>query len=281
MSGRRTSLALAALGVGAVAAILIAERRRPSRPVAAREPQRTIRNLALGASCLVVIRLAEKPLLDAVAETVEQRRLGIAQRLPERWRDPAAFLLLDWGMYLWHVATHKVPLLWRLHLVHHVDQDMDASTALRFHAADMLVSIPFRAAQITLAGAGPRAHRAWQSFFFLSVLFHHSRIRLAAPWERRLSRVLTTPGMHDIHHRAVQAATDSNWSSGLALWDHLHRTFRGQAPVAPIGVAGYRAPGDAGLATALALPFVPQKDPWPAPARSDGHGDPRPGPSEP
>ena len=81
---------------------------------------------------------------------------------------------VDCTMYLWHVLTHKVPALWRLHLVRHIDQDLDSSTALRFHAVDMLVSVPCRAAQVALLGVSPRALRLWQGFFFVSVLFHHS-----------------------------------------------------------------------------------------------------------
>ncbi len=236
----------------AVIALLIAERRRPSRASTQTEPRRTVRNIVMGAACMPVVHMIQKPLLERLTATVEHRRFGIAQQLPAPYRDLAAFLLLDWAMYGWHVATHKVPFLWRFHLVHHVDLDMDASTALRFHFADMAVSLPFRAAQVAIAGAGPRAHQAWQTFFFASVLFHHSRLRLSPRTERLLNRVVTTPGMHDIHHRADPAALDSNWSSGLSFWDHIHRTFRADWPDAPIGVPGQDAPLD--FAQLLALP---------------------------
>lgn len=235
-----------ALAIGitgsAILALLIAERRRPSRPSTELEPARTLRNLAMGASCMAVIATVEKPLMERMTLLIEERKLGLAQQLPAALRGPAAFLLLDWLMYGWHVATHRVPFLWRMHLVHHVDRDMDASTALRFHAVDMLVSIPFRIAQVAIAGAGPRAHQAWQSFFFTSVLFHHSRLRLSPEAERTLSKLLTTPGMHDIHHRACPDSLNSNWSSGLSIWDHLHSTFLRVRPEAPIGVPGWDEP---------------------------------------
>ena len=248
---------LAAVGI---AALLLAERRWPRRARTQAEPVRTARNVALGAMALTVVATGQGG-ARRLATRVERDRLGLVQLLPTPLlRDAAAFLLLDYTMYLWHVATHRVPLLWRLHLVHHIDLDMDASTALRFHAVDMALSIPLRRVQIRLLGVGPRALAAWEAFFGASVLFHHSNLRLAG--DARLAWLLTTPGMHDIHHRAEVSATDSNWSSGLSLWDRLHGTLRLAPSAAPIGVPAYREPG---LAVALALPFAPSRDDWAQP----------------
>lgn len=254
-------LALAAAGL---AALLVAERARPLRHRTQAEPGRTLRNLALGALTMATVAAVQSPLAGPLARRVERRRLGVAQVLPGPvWlRDAAAFLLLDYTIYAWHILTHRVPVLWRLHLVHHIDLDMDASTALRFHALDMAVSVPWRLAQIRLAGAGPRAAAAWQGFFFASVLFHHADLRLGS-WDRRLAWLLTTPGMHDIHHRAERSATDSNWSSGLSVWDRLHGTLRTERSDAPVGVPGYQQAGDGKLVQALTLPFVRQREAWP------------------
>lgn len=108
------------------------------------------------------------------------------------------------------------------------------------------------------------SRKLWQTFFFLSILFHHSNIRLPEAWERRLARILTTPRMHGIHHSAVEDETSSNWSSGFAFWDHLHGTFRldiAQSEI-DIGVPAYRDPGETALAPSLELPFRPQRDDW-------------------
>ena len=259
---RRVTIAGAALlGLGALA-VLLAERRRPLRAPTTPERERTPTNLVMGAMSLAVVAALEQPLSDRAARWAERRRFGLAQRLPRHLRAPAAFLLLDYTTYLWHVATHEVPALWRLHLVHHSDVDMDAGTAMRFHALDMVVSTPVRLAQVLLSGAGPRALAAWRAWFFFAVLFHHSNLRLPRRWDRRLSAVVTTPRMHGIHHSAVRAETGSNWSSGLSLWDHLHGTFRldvSQERIA-IGVPRYRAP--LGLARLLGLPFGPRPDAW-------------------
>ncbi|HEY0202817.1 MAG TPA: sterol desaturase family protein [Acetobacteraceae bacterium] len=272
MANRRFSLLLPTLALGAAAAILVGERRSPLRQSTQAEPARIIRNLALGVLSMAVVSAVEGPVVRPLARQAESRRRGLAQLMPApAWlRDAISFLALDYTIYLWHVLTHKVPILWRLHLVHHVDLDMDATTALRFHAADMLVSVPCRAAQVALLGVSPRALRFWQAFFFLSVLFHHSNLRLPPGLERRLSRVLTTPRMHGIHHSTVRSETYSNWSSGLSLWDHLHSTFRMDVPDSrvQIGVPACRDPSSIRLRRSLAMPFQRQSDAWqPQPGR--------------
>ncbi len=270
----------ALLVAGVTAATLVGERVVPLRARTQQEPRRILRNLVLGGLSMATIALAEGPAVRPLAARAVRRRRGLAQRLgmPDWARDLGAFLLMDYTMYVWHVLTHKVPMLWRLHLVHHVDLDLDASTALRFHAVDMLVSVPWRALQVSLLGVSPRALRLWQSFFFGSVLFHHSNWRLPTRLERLLALLLTTPRMHGIHHSTVRDETDSNWSSGLSLWDHLHRTFRLDVPQdrLAIGVPGYRERDETGLRGSLRLPFTRQRNAW---APQPGHEDVRRTPS--
>ena len=255
------------MAVSAVA-LFIAEKRRPLRRQKQDEPARTARNLAMGAMSMGVVSVLQRPMVDPLSRRVANRRWGLAQALPlPAWaRDAVAFLLLDYTIYIWHVLTHRVPFLWRFHLVHHVDLDMDTTTAMRFHFVDMAISIPWRAGQVIVCGASPRALLLWQSFFFTSVLFHHSNVRL--PWrlERRLVRVLTTPRLHGIHHSAVYEETNSNWSSGLSLWDWLHGTGRLDVRQDEIdtGVPAYRDPNDATIGRSLVLPFVRQRDAWQA-----------------
>ena len=254
------------LAVAGLAALLLAERRAPLRRPTQREPGRSLRNLVMGGLSMAVVAALEAPVAGPLSAWTERRRIGLVQLLPlpRLWRDGLAVLGLDYMMYLWHVLTHKAPLLWRFHLVHHIDLDLDSSTALRFHAVDMLVSIPWRAAQVALVGASPRALSVWQKFFFGSVLFHHANLRLPAKLERILAHVLTTPRMHAIHHSAVADQTASNWSSGLSLWDHLHGTFRLDVPQRGIriGVPACRDPAATWLLPSLTLPFRRQRDAW-------------------
>ena len=242
------------LAVAGLATLLLAERIWPKRRRTQPEFARLRTNLALGATSLFVVAAVQRPLASALSRRVGSRRQGLAQALggPAWQRDIVAMLLLDWSMYHWHVATHRQPLLWRLHRVHHVDADMDASTALRFHLLDMMISVPLRLTQIRLFGVSPRALVVWEGFFAASVLFHHADIDV--PGDSTLAWLLTTPGMHDIHHRADAALLASNFSAGISLWDRLHGTFSARASVQPIGLP---AGGEQGLLSALAMPFGP------------------------
>lgn len=258
LSSPRTRTALGLLGAGAILAVFIAERRRPLRRQTQPTLPRDLRNLAMGAMCAAVVAAVETPATHAVARRNAAERRGLAGLLPAPLGAVAAFAAMDYGFYLWHVATHRVPLLWRLHRVHHVDPDMDMSTAIRFHFADMFVSLPWRLVQVRVSGITPRTLDAWQRFFTLSILFHHSNWSLPRGWDRRLAWLITTPEMHGIHHSVIKAQRDSNWSSGISLWDRLHGTFR-RTP-APrdvvIGVDDPYASADVAIAPALAAPFV-------------------------
>jgi sterol desaturase/sphingolipid hydroxylase (fatty acid hydroxylase superfamily) len=169
-------------------------------------------------------------------------------------------VLLDYTLYIWHVLTHRVPFLWRFHIVHHADLDMDASTALRFHFGELALSVPWRAAQIAVIGVSPGAYAFWQTALFLSILFHHSNVRLSLGLERRLNRFVVTPRMHGIHHSVIQDETNSNWSSGLTIWDWVHGTLLLDVPqeAVTIGVPAYRTPDAVTLAKVIVMPFGPQ-----------------------
>ena len=257
--------ALAVLGVLAVGALLWAERRRvlrrPPSGVREREGERIVTNLVMAGLTAAVTHVAMEPIVAPLAARAERRRAGLVQWLPlPDWaRDAAAILLLDYSLYWWHVVEHRLPFLYRFHQVHHADLALDSTTALRFHFGEFVASVPWRAAQVALIGASPRALRVWQRLTMLSVLFHHSNLRLPLRAERALARLVMTPRLHGIHHSVVREEQDSNWSSGLTLWDRLHGTYR--ANVAQdeleIGVAAYREPADVALGPSLVMPLRP------------------------
>jgi sterol desaturase/sphingolipid hydroxylase (fatty acid hydroxylase superfamily) len=250
---------VATAGAAALAGLAVVERRRPLRRRTRPTAPRMVVNVALGASCAAVIQAVEEPLSRAIARRNEARGAGFAGLLPRRLRLLARIAAMDYGFYLWHVATHKVPFLWRFHRVHHVDPDLDFSTALRFHTLDMLLSLPWRLVQVRVSGVDPRSLALWRHFFNASILFHHSNLRLPGWCDRRLAWLLTTPEMHGIHHSALRSERDSNWSSGLSIWDRLHRTLRQDIPQekVTIGVADPHAEEDIALLPALAAPFRP------------------------
>jgi sterol desaturase/sphingolipid hydroxylase (fatty acid hydroxylase superfamily) len=209
------------------------------------------------------IHLAETPVTTRLAALAERRRWGLRRRLdlPPWLEVPLAVALLDYTLYVWHVLTHRVPFLWRFHLVHHVDLDLDASTAVRFHFAEMVVSVPWRAAQVVLLGVSPVALSVWQTATLVEILFHHSNVELPVEVERWLCRLIVTPRMHGIHHSIVPEEVNANWSSGLTLWDRLHGTLRLNVPqqAITIGVAAYQDPEEVTLPRILVLPFEAQR----------------------
>jgi sterol desaturase/sphingolipid hydroxylase (fatty acid hydroxylase superfamily) len=225
-----------------------------------------VRNLTAGGVSLAVITVLQTPLLVPVARLVERQEVGLLHwiQLPRPWSIVAAVVLLDYTLWIWHWANHRVPFLWRFHLAHHVDLDLDASTALRFHFGELALSIPVRAAQIALTGASPLAVGIWQAILFASILFHHSNARLPRRFEAILSRFIVTPRMHGIHHSMREDETNSNWSSLLSLWDILHGTFRLDVPdeTIIIGVPAYRSPRDVTIGKFLTLPFRRQRRDW-------------------
>ncbi|HZS04200.1 MAG TPA: sterol desaturase family protein [Blastocatellia bacterium] len=254
------------LTLGAFGALVWLEWRRPLRRSVEPKLTRVARNLAVAAAGGVALGLAERPVTEPLAQRVERNKLGLLKirSLPPWVELPLAVVLMDYTLYLWHYLTHRVPLLWRFHVVHHADLDLDVSTALRFHFGELLLSVPWRAAQVRLVGVSPLALSAWQTLLFVSIMFHHSNVRLPLAVERRLNRFIVTPRMHGIHHSTVRAETDSNWSSGLTLWDRLHGTLRLDVPQGEItiGVPAYRRPDEVTLPRIIGLPFGPQRPAW-------------------
>lgn len=214
--------------VGTFAALFLLEKKRPLRKSVESPEINALRNLAIATGAGLAINLLEKPVTDKLTKYVENERFGILKifRLPKFIETALAVVLLDYSLYFWHVLTHKLPILWRFHKLHHADLDLTASTAFRFHFGEITLSIAFRAGQILLIGVSPKALDIWQSLLLLSVLFHHSNIRLPIEFEEKLEKFIVTPRLHGIHHSVKQDEMDSNWSSGLSIWDVLHGTFR-------------------------------------------------------
>jgi sterol desaturase/sphingolipid hydroxylase (fatty acid hydroxylase superfamily) len=251
--------------------MLIFERLRPLRRPVEPKLRRIVRNLTTGGTAYALVTLLATPLLVPLAKWVAARHIGLLNvaGISGAAHVIIAIVLLDYTLWIWHFANHRVSFLWRFHLVHHVDRDLDSSTALRFHFGEHALSIVYRAAQITLIGASPEALWIWQVILFASILFHHANVRLPAGVESWLVRIIVTPRMHTIHHSTQLSETDSNWSSLLSVWDYLHRTILLSVPQEDItvGVPAYQAARDVTIGRILLMPFRPQRRDW---HRADG-----------
>lgn len=183
----------------------------------------------------------------AVADLAAARGWGLMNALPPA---PVAALLVGIAArslisYAIHVAMHRVPVLWRVHRVHHTDTTMDVSTTVRFHPLEFVISIPLVFAGIVALGISPAALIVYELFDAVMAVFTHADIRLPAPVGRALRLVLVTPDMHRVHHSAWQPETDSNYGATLSWWDRLFGT--------------YRMPDEAAL-TAMTLGLEPWRD---------------------
>lgn len=246
--------------------LFLTEAKRPLRRNIEPKSRRLAKNMAIAGLTGLLLQCIEIPLTAPLSRRVERKRLGLLNqvRMPFWARLVASIALLDYTLYIWHVINHKIPALWRFHVVHHIDLDLDASTALRFHFGEMGISVFWRLMQIRLLGIAPIHLLAWQAFLMGCIMFHHSNVRLPFAFEKRLNHLLVTPRMHGIHHSVIEAETNSNWSSGLTVWDKIHGTYRDfneHTPVV-IGVPAYRDKDEVSLVSMIKLPFEPQKSTW-------------------
>lgn len=175
----------------------------------------------------------------------------------------SAFLILDFAIYMQHVATHVVPVLWRLHQVHHADLDVDATTGTRFHPVEIILSLIYKAVIILAIGADPWVVVVYEAVLNAAAVYTHGNIRLPESVDRKLRWLFCTPDMHRVHHSVIPEETNSNYGNFLSVWDRMLGTMRrdpakGQLGV-EIGLNEYRDPKSLGLINLLAMPFQPRK----------------------
>jgi sterol desaturase/sphingolipid hydroxylase (fatty acid hydroxylase superfamily) len=235
------------------------ERWRPLRSRVEAGTPHVLRNVGVWAVSAAVLAVLDRPVSSVVARWVSQHEIGLlpALALPAGARLVLGLVILDYMSFVWHRMLHRVPLLWRFHEVHHADLDLDASTALRFHAGEAVLSVPWRCALIVALGVDPATLAVWHVTLFLSTLFHHANMQLPVALERGLGWLIVTPRLHGLHHATAAGPMNSNFSSGLTLWDRLHHTFRSNAGAEPmtIGMADLRTPRDVGVLRMLQRPF--------------------------
>jgi sterol desaturase/sphingolipid hydroxylase (fatty acid hydroxylase superfamily) len=149
-------------------------------------------------------------------------------------------LVLDLWIYWWHRANHRVPILWRFHEVHHLDQFLDVTTAVRFHLGEVLLSAVVRAAVIIILAIPIASVVIFETGLLLATMFHHSNLKLPKDLERTLSWFVVTPSIHWVHHHALRRDTDSNYATVLSIWDRLFasRSTTERTPNLEIGVEG-------------------------------------------
>jgi len=256
-----------ALILGVVFLTLFAiERLAPLRSPRAALAPRLLVNLCVSALAIATAYAVVAPAVRLALHQTATEGIGVLQwlELPEAMAFVIGFVLLDLSFYYWHKANHKIAILWRFHNVHHIDPDLDVSTAFRFHFGEVALSAGFRVVQVVLLGVSPLTFAIYELTFETGTLFHHSNVRLPLVVERLLNKIFVTPRMHGIHHSHVRREDNCNFSVVFSWWDRFHRTLClniAQSRIV-IGIPGYLEPENNRVPSVLTLPFRPQRDYW-------------------
>lgn len=261
-----------AVFVGVFAALAAIELLRPRRQLRTVKLRRWATNLSIIAldSLLVRAMAALAVPLAATAAAVYAAANGIGLFNVVDW--PAwleiaiSVVLLDLAIWFQHVVSHKVPLFWRLHQVHHADRDIDVTTAIRFHPIEIGLSMLWKIVCVFAFGASLFSVVLFEILLNACAMFSHANIRLPLALDRILRLLIVTPDMHRVHHSVLRHEHDSNYGFNFSVWDRLFGTYRAQPEkghdAMTIGLEPYQSDEPARLTWSLLVPFRPWPKQW-------------------
>ena len=256
--------------IAVFAALAALELLRPRRSLTAVKAQRWFTNLAIvGIDGLVVraMALLAVPIAGtAAAVFAALNGVGLLNwlELPS-WVSIAILVVaLDFAIWLQHVATHKIPILWRVHQVHHADVDIDVSTAVRFHPIEIALSVVWNLVCVALLGAPVAAVVLFEIVLNACAMFSHANIELPDRADQLLRRLIVTPDMHRVHHSVIRREHDSNFGFNLSVWDRIFKTYLADPENGHenmrIGLPSYQSEAPTRLGWSLLLPFRGARD---------------------
>jgi len=222
--------------------LFLLEHKRKLRKTTQPLNKRAATNTIVAIPAFALLRLLFLPIMVKLALTNKNYGIGRRLKLPPIIDWVVTFLILDYGNYLWHFVNHRIPVLWRFHLVHHTDLDLDTTTAFRFHFGEIIGSVFSRGLFVILSNASAKQVLYYELLFEAAIEFHHSNIRMSIKTENLLNKLIVTPRMHGIHHLVNKDETNSNCSVIFSLWDRIHQTFNAKPKQQQIiiGVPAYR-----------------------------------------
>jgi sterol desaturase/sphingolipid hydroxylase (fatty acid hydroxylase superfamily) len=235
----------------------------PRRRLVAPKAKRWATNLGVLLTDALVVRLVFPAAAVGMAVFAEEHRTGLLHfiDLPHPLEVALAFIALDLAIYLQHVMFHAVPLLWRVHRAHHADLDLDVTTGVRFHPAEILLSMVFKAAVILALGVPVLAAFLFEAALNITSMFSHSNLRVPQSADSVLRKIIVTPDMHRVHHSLHLDETNHNFGFNLSLWDYLLGTYQdqprdGHADMV-IGIPGFREHRQSiSFLGVIAIPFM-------------------------
>jgi sterol desaturase/sphingolipid hydroxylase (fatty acid hydroxylase superfamily) len=234
----------------------------PQRPLTTSKWIRWSNNIGLVFLNSFIIRLLFPAAAVGMATLATSQGWGVLHyySIPYALGVVIAVITLDFVIYIQHIMVHAVPLLWRLHRVHHADLDYDVTTGARFHPIEITLSMLIKFAAIILLGPPVIAVVLFEVLLNATAMFNHSNVKIPINVDRVLRRLIVTPDMHRVHHSIEDDETNSNFGFSLPWWDRLFGTYRDQPRAGhdnmTIGIHHYRNPQQVSwLPGMLILPF--------------------------
>lgn len=248
--------------LGVFAAMAVWELTRPRRPLSTAKSTRWLGNIGIVLINTIILRLLFSSGAAGMAWLAAEREWGLFNILkPPFWiAFVVSIVALDFLIYLQHVVFHAVPLLWRLHMVHHADLDFDVTTGTRFHPIEMVLSMLIKVGAVAALGVPVAAVLAFEILLNATSMFNHSNVHIPLVVDRWLRWLVVTPDMHRVHHSVVPVETNRNFGFNLPWWDRLLGTYKNQPAAGhesmTIGLEQFRDPRRLSLPWMLALPFM-------------------------
>ena len=248
--------------LGLFGLLALTEWLRPRRKLTVSKGNRWFTNIAIVVIDSVVVRLIFPAAAVGVALWAQSNGYGLFNLIdaPFWLAGLVSIVLLDFAVWFSHLLSHKVPMFWRFHRMHHSDRDIDVSTAIRFHPIEIVLSMIYKVAWVVALGAP-----AWSVIMFEIILngvamFNHSNTKLPL-WLDKIARmVIVTPDMHRVHHSSIQRETDSNYGFNFPFWDKMFGTYIAQPELGhdgmEIGLAEWQDERPTKLGWALSVPFL-------------------------
>lgn len=243
-------------------AVALAEAAAPRRHRRLPRPGRWTNNLLLLVVDSAAVRLLIPLLAVGTALVAARHGWGLLNQaaLPGWVTVPLAVLFLDLVIYAQHRVFHAIPVLWRLHMVHHADPDIDVTTGGRFHPFEILLSMLIKMAAVLILGAPAVAVLIFEALLNATSMFNHANLALPLAVDRALRAILVTPDMHRVHHSVRREETNSNFGFNVPWWDRLFGSYRDQPQGGhagmTIGLQQFQATPHQGLVWMLLLPFT-------------------------
>ena len=240
---------------------------RPRRKLRVSKANRWFTNLAIVVLDSLLVRLLFPSAAVGLALWGQSEGIGLFNSIevPMWLAIVASIIVLDFAVWLSHVLSHKIPLFWRFHRMHHSDRDFDVTTAIRFHPIEIIVSMGWKVAWVLLLGAPAVAVILFEILLNGTAMFNHSNTKLPLWLDRILRLVVVTPDMHRVHHSVKMHETDSNYGFNLPWWDRLFGTYIEQPADGhdnmQIGLSEWQDERPTRLGWSLSVPFLNQREP--------------------